>query len=110
MDLEGKYCGTRIKTIYNTNTKITEEFKNDMEYDIIKLSDVQYLVRQTNLNEENTIELMFFKNNTGFLSSSVGGIDNIYLSCCNNYVHNWSNPIDSNGNLTNAYITLDKVM
>jgi hypothetical protein len=110
MDLNGKFFGIRIKTIYNTNTKQTQIYQNDIEYVITKISDVQYLVVQTNLNSGNSIELMFFKNNTGYLSSSANGIDNIYLTCCNNFIHNWSIPVDSEGNLTNAHTKLDRII
>ena len=110
MELEGKFIGNRIKTVYNTNTTVTQEYINEIEYKIIKLTNVQYLVKQTNLNSGSIVELLFFKNNTGFLSSSDNGIDNIYLSCCNNFVHNWSIPIDSEGNLTNAHTVLDRIM
>lgn len=110
MDLEGKFIGNRIKTVYNTNTKITQEYQNQIEYEIVKLSTVQYLVKQTNLNSGNIIELLFFKNNTGFLSSSDNGIDNIYLTCCSKFVHNWSIPIDSEGNLINAHTVLDRII
>jgi flagellar biosynthesis/type III secretory pathway chaperone len=53
------------------------EYKNDIEYQISQITDIQYLVKQINLNNGSIVELLFFKNNVGYLSSSANGIDNI---------------------------------
>ena len=110
MDLKGKFFGTRTKSVYNIYTQTIQEYKNNIEYEIKKISNVQYLVKQTNLEKESTIMLIFFKNNTGYTSSSVGGIDNIYLNCCDNFIHDWSIPIDLDGNLTNSHTVLNKII
>ena len=109
MKLCGKFFGIRIKTVYNVNSQIVSEYKNDIEYQISQITDIQYLVKQINLNNGSIVELLFFKNNVGYLSSSDNGIDNIYLGECDNYIHNWSIPIDSNGNLTNSHTVMNRV-
>jgi hypothetical protein len=75
MKLCGKFFGIRIKTVYNVNSQTVSEYKNDIEYQISQITDIQYLVKQINLNSGSIVELLFFKNNTGYLSSSDNGID-----------------------------------
>lgn len=104
----GEYIGFRIKTEYNTQTNQTKEVKSTKKYLVTKLNDSQYLVKTTNLDGSNPLNLLLFKNQNGFLSTSLGGIDNIvYDTCSNNFIHYWSLP-ESNGILTNAKITLEK--
>ena len=110
--IEGFFLASRVKTVFNTETKSVEEYFNDIEYEIIKLNgNSQYLVKQTNLNSGSIAQLIFFKSNhaVGYLSSSDNGIDNIFYNELGELVHNWSIPIDSNGNLTNAHAILYRI-
>lgn len=109
-DIEGSYIARRIKTIYNTNTQTISEFIVDISYKIKKITEIQYLVTQVNLSNGDIVELLFFKNNNGFLSTSDNGIDNIFFSENNELIHNWSIPINSDGDLTNASAVLEKLL
>ena len=77
MKLCGNFFGIRIDTFYNVNSQTVSEYKNDIEYQISQITDIQYLVKQINLNNGSIVELLFLKNNVGYLSSSANGIDNI---------------------------------
>lgn len=105
----GKYLAQRVKTVYNVETKETNEYLNDIEYTITKISNIQYLAIQTNLNSGSVVELLFFKSNDGYFSSSDDGIDNLFYNNCGELVHNWSIPIDSENNLINAHAILHRV-
>ena len=105
----GKYLSKRIKTIYNVKTGIVNEYFDDIEYLITKITKSQYLVKQTNLKTHSVVYLMFFKSEKGYLSSSDNGIDNLYYNKSNELVHNWSIPINSENNLTNAHSVLYRI-
>ena len=107
--IEGTFIGRRIKTEYNTNTNLVVDYIVDIKYNIKQISEFQVLVSQYNLSNGNIYELLFFKNETGFFSSSQTGIDNIFLNKDNELIHQWSIPIDSNGVLTNAHAILNRV-
>lgn len=109
--IEGSFIASRVKTIFNTETKVVNEYLNDIEYEIVKLNDSQYLTKQTNLNSGSIISLMFFKSNpsVGYLSSSDSGIDNLFFNDNGELVHNWSIPIDTDNNLTNAHAILKRI-
>lgn len=106
---DGVFIGRRIKTVYNVNSETTIEYLTDIKYTVKKITENQYLVIQYDLANGNTVNLLFFKNNTGYLSTSDNGIDNIFEKCSGELIHAWSIPIDSNGNLTNAYTILNRV-
>lgn len=109
-DIQGLFIAKRIKTVYNTETKIINEYMNDIQYEIIKISNIQYLIKQTNLESGNITELMFFNSShNNYFSSSDNGIDNIFFNDCGELVHNWSIPIDTENNLINAHAVLVKV-
>jgi hypothetical protein len=104
----GNYVGTRVKTIYNTVTKEASEEISNMRYEITKITDSQYLMNQMNLDNGNTYQLLFFRTNTGYLSSSLEGIDNLFFDDCDcSLIHSWSDPISSEGILYNARIVLE---
>lgn len=107
--LNGNYKAKRIKTVYNTKTGTKQEYCDEIKYNISKIAKNQYLVKQTNLSSGNITELMFCKSNNGYLSSSDYGIDNMYFNKDNKLIHNWSIPIDSNGDLMNAHAVLCKI-
>lgn len=111
LNIEGNYIAERIKTVYNTDTKITNEYLDNIEYEITKISNNQYLTRQTNLNSGTVVNLMFFKSDLtiGYLSSSDNGIDNLFYNKNSELIHNWSIPIDEKNNLTNAHAILKKI-
>ena len=44
MKLCGKFFGIRIDTVYNVNSQTVSEYKNDIEYQISQITDIQYLV------------------------------------------------------------------
>jgi hypothetical protein len=108
MHLEGKYIGTRITTIFDTNTNTVEEQLTKIEYTITKINETQYLVKQVDLFSGDKGELLFFVNNTGYLSSSFGGIDNIFENCEHQFVHSWSQPAIDN-KLVNATTNLERI-
>jgi hypothetical protein len=110
MHLEGEYIATRIETVFDINTLIIEEKIAEIEYIITKITDVQYLVKQINKFNGNIDYLLFFKNTNGFLSSSLGGIDNIYLNCNGELVHSWSIPANSKNKIINASATLKRIL
>ena len=106
--LVGNYVGTRVKTIYNTQTQESSEEIANMRYEISQITESQYLVNQTNLDSGSNYQLLFFCTNTGYLSSSLGGIDNIFYDDCDcSLIHSWSQPISSEGILYNARIVLE---
>ena len=105
----GKFIAQRIKTIYNVETNSINEYLNDIEYIITKITNTQYLMKQTNLNSGSVINLLLFKSNDGYLSSSDSGIDNLFYNDCGELVHNWSIPIDADNNLTNAHAVLYRI-
>jgi hypothetical protein len=109
-DIQGIFIAKRIKTVYNVETKTIKEYKNNIQYEIIKISNTQYLTKQTNLESGSIIQLLFFiSSNDNYLSSSDNGIDNMFFNDCGKLVHNWSIPIDAINNLTNAHAILDKI-
>jgi len=106
--LVGNYVGIRTKTIYNTVTQESSEQITNMRYQISQITESQYLVNQTNLDSGSNNQLLFFCTNTGYLSSSLGGIDNIFFDDCDcSLIHSWSQPITSDGILYNAKIVLE---
>ncbi len=109
MHLEGNYIATRIKTIFNIDEQTFTEQITEIEYNIRKITDTQYLVIQTNLFNDDIDYLLFFENENGFLSSSLGGIDNIYKNCDDDFVHSWSIPVNSENELINASAVLKKI-
>jgi hypothetical protein len=108
-DVEGTYIAKRIKTIFNIKTQTIDEYLDDIKYEIIKIYDSQYLMKQTNLVSGSVVNLMFFKSNKGYLSSSDNGIDNMFYNKCGELVHNWSIPIDSDNKLVNSHSILYKI-
>ena len=106
---DGIFIGRRIKTIYNVNSNVVTEYVADIKYTVKKLTEHQYLVNQYDMSNGSIVNLLFFKNNVGYLSTSDNGIDNIYENCLGEKIHSWSIPIDSDGNLTNAYTVLNRV-
>lgn len=108
-DIEGTYIAKRIKTIFNIKTQKIDEYLDDIKYEIIKIYDSQYLMKQTNLVSGSVVNLMFFKSNEEYLSSSDDGIDNMFYNECGELVHNWSIPIDSDNKLVNSHSILYKI-
>ncbi len=107
--IEGNYVGLRVKTIYNTLTQESSEEISNMRYEITKITNNQYLVNQTNLDSGSKYQLLFFRTNTGYLSSSLDGIDNIFFDDCDcSLIHSWSDPISSEGILYNARTVLEQ--
>ncbi len=109
MQLEGKYIGTRITTIFDIESDIVEEKINKIEYIITKINETQYLVKQLDICNGDKGELLFFENNTGYLSSSMNGIDNIYENCEHHFIHSWSAPVNSDNKLINATTKLERL-
>lgn len=106
--LVGNYVGTRVKTIYNTVTKEASEQISNMRYEITKITNNQYLMNQINLDSGSIFQLLFFRTNTGYLSSSLEGIDNLFFDDCDcSLIHSWSEPISSEGILYNARTVLE---
>ena len=105
----GKFFGKRIKTIFNVETNCVNEYFNDIECLITQITEHQYLMKQTNLESGSIVYLMFFKSDTDYLSSSDSGIDNLFFNEFNELVHNWSIPINSENNLTNAHTVLYRI-
>ncbi len=104
----GNYVGTRVLTIYNTVTKEVSEEISNIRIEITKITNNQYLMNQTNLNSGSTNQLLFYKTNTEYLSSSLTGIDSLFFDDCNcNLIHSWSFPITSEGILYNAITVLE---
>lgn len=109
-DIQGLYIAKRVKTIFNTETKIINEYLNNIQYEIIKISVAQYLIKQTNLESGSITQMMFFSSShNNYYSSSDYGIDNIFYNDCDKLIHNWSIPIDAENNLTNAHAVLEKI-
>ena len=109
-DIQGLFVAKRIKTIYNVETKTIQEYIDNIEYQIIKISNTQYLTKQTNLESGSIVQLMFFSSfGDNYYSSSDNGIDNMFYTKCGELVHNWSIPIDSKNNITNAHAILVRV-
>jgi len=109
-DIQGLFIAKRIKTVYNTETKTIEEYINNIQYEIVKISGYQYLTKQTNLESGSVVQLMFFSSShENYFSSSDNGIDNMFFNDCGELVHNWSIPIDSENNLINAHAILVRV-
>jgi hypothetical protein len=108
--LVGNYVGTRVKTIYNTVTQESTEEISNMRIEITKITNNQYLMNQINLNSGSTNQLLFFRTNTGYLSSSLTGIDSLFFDDCDcdcDLIHSWSQPISSEGILYNARTVLE---
>lgn len=105
----GKFIAQRTKTVYNVETNSVNEYLNNIEYIITKITDTQYLIKQTNLNSGSVVNLLFFKSNDIYLSSSDSGIDNLFYNGCGELIHNWSIPIDTDNNLTNAHAVLYRI-
>ena len=108
--LVGNYVGTRVLTIYNTVTKEAKEEISNIRIEITKITDNQYLMNQTNLNSGSTNQLLFFRTNTEYLSSSLTGIDSLFFDDCDcdcDLIHSWSQPISSEGILYNARTILE---
>lgn len=109
-NIQGLFIAKRIKTVYNVETKTIEEYINNIQYEILKISNTQYLTKQTNLESGSVVQLMFFSSShDNYFSSSDNGIDNMFFNDCGNLVHNWSIPIDTENNLTNAHAILVKI-
>ncbi len=109
-DIQGLFVAKRIKTVYNIETKTIEEYINYIKYEIVKISNTQYLTKQTNLESGSIVQLMFFSSSgDNYFSSSDNGIDNIFFSPCGELIHNWSVPIDDENNITNAHAILVKM-
>ena len=109
-DIQGKFVAKRIKTTYNVETKTIKEYINNIQYEIVKISNTQYLTKQTNLESGSITQLMFFSSSgDNYFSSSDNGIDNMFYSKCGELVHNWSIPINSENNITNAHAILVRV-
>lgn len=109
-DIQGIFIAKRIKTVYNVETKTIKEYINNIQYEIIKISNTQYLIKQTNLESGSIVQLLFFSSsNDNYFSSSDNGIDNIFFNNCGELVHNWSIPINSENNITNAHSILIKI-
>ena len=108
--LVGNYVGTRVKTIYNTVTQESTEEISNMRIEITKITNNQYLMNQINLNSGSTNQLLFFRTNTEYLSSSLTGIDSLFFDDCDcdcDLIHSWSQPISSEGILYNARTVLE---
>ena len=106
-DIQGLFVAKRIKTVYNVETGVIEEFVNNIQYEIIKISNIQYLTKQTNLESGSVVQLMFFSSSCdNYFSSSDNGIDNMFYNKCGEFVHNWSIPIDTENNIINAHAVL----
>ena len=109
-DIQGLFVAKRIKTVYNVETKTIVEYINNIQYEIVKISNTQYLTKQTNLESGSVVQLMFFNSlGDNYFSSSDNGIDNMFYNKCGELVHNWSIPIDAENNITNAHAILVRV-
>lgn len=109
-EIQGLFIAKRIKTIYNIETKTVTEYLDNIQYEIVKISNTQYLTKQINLESGNIVQLMFFSSShNNYFSSSDNGIDNIFYNNCGELVHNWSIPIDTENNLINAHAILVKI-
>lgn len=109
-DIQGTFVAKRIKTVFNVETKTIEEYINNIEYQIVKISNTQYLTKQTNLESGSVVQLMFFSSSdNNYFSTSDNGIDNMFYSKCGELIHNWSIPIDEENNIINAHAVLVRV-
>lgn len=108
--MKGKFVAKRTVTEFNTISKKIKHVENLIEYDITKIDKNHYLMKQYQPSKNETIYILFVKSANGYISSSyASGIDNLFIDDSNNLVHSWSDKINSEGVLINAYAILKKV-
>lgn len=108
--MKGKFVANRITTKYNTINKKITYIEEKIKYEIIKVAEHQYLMKQFGPSVGQVIDILFVKNDKGYISSSDSeGIDNLYFDKNNNLIHSWTDKINSQGVLTNAYAVLFQV-
>jgi hypothetical protein len=100
----GRYFGERKMTVFDTKTNIVKSYITPIEIYIEKVNFNQHLVKQTNLSTGSIIYLLAFVTDKTATSASVGGID-IFSNPehdNNECTHQWSNPINCDGQIVNA--------
>jgi hypothetical protein len=108
--MKGKFIANRIETEFNTKTKKITKSVVKIEYQIHKIAKSQYLMKSYEPSTGVIDDILFVKNSEGYISASFpNGIDNLFFDSDNNLIHTWSDNMNSNGILRNAYAKLEKV-